>query len=223
MYGMLIWLGFGYHGDFITGWETNFLQSAINTCTNPSGRIQDCPLFNVVDEGKATSCQMRKSPLQALFAENVLGPMAKLPGNIEVGGSASHGPAPAKSSPGPNLTYRPGEKPSDPAAPLPGQAFKEKAKSGSSAPTPPPPPPPPASTSTVVTPAPPPPADPPTFYSTQYITSGTVVKKILWVESVVTVTDFGGQPAEATPAAAALAGHKHRRHAARHAHVHGKF
>lgn len=37
--------GCGYHGDFIQGWETGFLQQAMIGCTNPSGEVSDCPLF----------------------------------------------------------------------------------------------------------------------------------------------------------------------------------
>lgn len=38
--------GCGYHGDFITGWDdVDFLQEAVDTCTNESGRVEDCPVF----------------------------------------------------------------------------------------------------------------------------------------------------------------------------------
>ncbi|KAH0122003.1 hypothetical protein KCU82_g22542, partial [Aureobasidium melanogenum] len=40
--------GYGYHGDFQMGWDSSdFLQSAVDTCTNASGQIQDCPLFDI--------------------------------------------------------------------------------------------------------------------------------------------------------------------------------
>ncbi|KAK2608377.1 hypothetical protein QQS21_003062 [Conoideocrella luteorostrata] len=224
--------GYAYHGDFITGWDSKFLQQAVDTCTNPSGRIQDCPLFNVVDEGEATSCKVKKSLPQVLSGENVLGPMNKLPGDISVGGAAEdhdHGnkkkPAPPPSSTketsAPTLTYRPGEKASTPAAPLPGQVFKQNSHSSVAQPKPTiAPVVAPAALDVKPTTAPAPPSADPSFFSTQYITNGNQVTKVLWEESFVTVTEDDGSPtAAATPAV----GHKHRRHVAHHAHAHGKF
>ncbi|QPG96429.1 hypothetical protein C2857_004155 [Epichloe festucae Fl1] len=232
--------GLSYHGDFITGWDPEFLQSAIDTCTNPSGRIQDCPLFDVVDEGKASSCKMKKSLLQVLSGENVLGPMLKLPGGIKIGGmsiggmAGEHGngqkkPAPSSSastSPAPALAYPPGEKVAAPAFPLLGQVFKESNKDSSA---------PPAATPTkplvhdhpldvkpTTTPPPPPPPAPlpsQSYFSTQYVTNDNVVTKILWEETFVTVLEDGDSPAATAPAV----GHKHRRHVAHHAHGHAKF
>ncbi|KAI1084194.1 hypothetical protein F5B20DRAFT_568250 [Whalleya microplaca] len=37
--------GYGYHGDFISGWDPAFLQQAIEQCTNDSGDIRDCSVF----------------------------------------------------------------------------------------------------------------------------------------------------------------------------------
>ncbi|KAG5928173.1 hypothetical protein E4U42_001179, partial [Claviceps africana] len=71
--------GYGYHGDFTTGWPTEFLQRAIDTCTNESGRIEDCPLFNVVDHDTATSCKWETKLPAALAHEDVTGPMSTLP------------------------------------------------------------------------------------------------------------------------------------------------
>jgi hypothetical protein len=208
----------------MTGWNSVFLQSAINTCTNPSGRIEDCPLFNVVDEATATSCKMKKSLLQNLFGENVVGPMASLPGGVPVGGGTGNENKPASTSSrqqAPSLTYRPGDKPSNPATPLPGQAFKEKSQSASA--------PRPSSESVAVaalavqpTPAPPPPPATPSaqhsYYSTQYVTNGNRVTEILWEEKFVTVTEYGDSPAP-TPADAI----KHARRRGHHLHGHARY
>lgn len=205
------------------GWDSNFLQKAINTCTNPSGRIEDCPLFNVVDESKATSCKMKKSLPQLLFGENVMGPMVSLPGGVKVGvGSDDNNkPATTAGQAPPTLTYRPGEKASSPAAPLPGQAFKETGHS-SSIPAPQPTTPSFAVGAQAVEPtSAPPSATPtpqPTYYSTEYVTSGNVVKKILWEEKFVTVTEYGDSPA---PTQAGGASYR-RRHVHR-GHAHGRF
>ncbi|KAG8422665.1 hypothetical protein J3459_010174 [Metarhizium acridum] len=216
--------GYGYHGDFMTGWRPEFLQSAINQCTNSSGRIQDCPLFNVVKEDEATSCKIKKPLLQALIAEDVVGPMANLPGGIKVGqvGGGDHGNKPAAtsnraasssaSSSTSSAVQSPVDKPSAAVSPLLGLAFKENAHSSSTVPSP---------TTTSVTPPPPPPTTPsaqPSYYRTEYITNGNQVTEILWVEKWVTVTDYGNSPAP-TPAGA----HNHRRRHMRHGHVHGKF
>jgi Domain of unknown function (DUF1996) len=48
--------GFGYHGDFIQGWDPGFLKQAIDTCTNPSGLIEDCHLFNLQDDRTQGQC-----------------------------------------------------------------------------------------------------------------------------------------------------------------------
>lgn len=51
-------LGYGYHGDFMMGWDEDFLQQAVNTCTNLSGEIQDCPLFNIQSDNDAAQCTL---------------------------------------------------------------------------------------------------------------------------------------------------------------------
>ncbi|KAI9149471.1 hypothetical protein HJFPF1_11524 [Paramyrothecium foliicola] len=171
--------GYGYHGDFIMGWEEAFLQQAVDTCTNASGRIEDCPLFDIIDEPTAKKCEI-KVP-EALASEEVEGPVKKLPGTVDIGAEVpAEGQAPEESAPAapakPTLTYAPGHIPENPASPLPGDVFKEKEAYEAA------PPPPPATTSTtfatsavappsseaaaaapVVTsePAPPPPPPPP--------------------------------------------------------------
>ncbi|KAL2813195.1 hypothetical protein BDW59DRAFT_34900 [Aspergillus cavernicola] len=42
--------GFGYHGDFMHGWESGVLEQAVKTCTNPSGEVEDCPVFELQSE-----------------------------------------------------------------------------------------------------------------------------------------------------------------------------
>lgn len=83
-------LGFGYHGDFIMGWdETNFtLQEAVDTCTNLSGEIEDCPLFTIISEAEQQECKFDMP--SALKNDDVAGPVDSLPGGLEL----SWGPAP---------------------------------------------------------------------------------------------------------------------------------
>ncbi|ESZ98205.1 hypothetical protein SBOR_1433 [Sclerotinia borealis F-4128] len=86
--------GYGYHGDFIMGWEEEFLQSAVDTCTNLSGEITDCPLFDIQDESVYGSCNITLP--SALENENVIGSMPTLPGNCAI----QSGPVPATAMPG---------------------------------------------------------------------------------------------------------------------------
>ncbi|CAK7263597.1 hypothetical protein SEPCBS119000_000571 [Sporothrix epigloea] len=70
--------GFAYHGDFMSGWDQAFLQKAVDTCTNNSGRIQDCPIFDIQSESKAQSCKIAKP---AIVANDIVsGPASILPG-----------------------------------------------------------------------------------------------------------------------------------------------
>lgn len=81
---MLCLLAYGYHGDFISGWDEQVLGQAVNTCTNPSGRIEDCPVFNLQSEYDASQCDMNIPDI--LAHENVTGPIPSLPGGIQAGG-----------------------------------------------------------------------------------------------------------------------------------------
>jgi len=99
--------GYGYHGDFMSGWNQTFLQNAVNTCTNESGNQADCPLFTLQDDSIATSCKLTVP--DSLKDEDVTGPMATLPGNVAIQdgpGYATIGPmGPPSSSPGVNSTW----------------------------------------------------------------------------------------------------------------------
>ncbi|KAF7163277.1 hypothetical protein CNMCM5623_008298 [Aspergillus felis] len=48
--------GFGYHGDFMHGWESGVLQQAVEQCTNPSGEVEDCAVFDIQSEDKQRQC-----------------------------------------------------------------------------------------------------------------------------------------------------------------------
>ena len=210
------------------GWEEDFLQEAVDTCTNESGRIQDCPLFNIIEESEARECEM-KTPLQ-LLAEQVLEGLKILPGDVEI--TFDENSTPAK----PSSSSSPGG--------LLGGIFKESSTSATPtttsevaaavAPPPPPtttssppPPPPPTTTSPPPPPSPTPTIDPNVSYeSTQYITNGDIVTKILWDEEIVWVTEMvdatttkiiqGGPPPTSVPEPAP----KRRRDAHLHAHNH---
>jgi hypothetical protein len=66
----------------MTGWDVDFLQDAVNTCTNPSGQITDCPLFNIQTEEEGAKCKF-KTP-EALVEDNCAGPADGLCGNVPI-------------------------------------------------------------------------------------------------------------------------------------------
>lgn len=66
------------------------LQKAVDECTNPSGRMEDCPVFTF--NSNPSSCELEKAAIPAEIAsENVKGPMKGLPNRIQV----QSGPEPA--------------------------------------------------------------------------------------------------------------------------------
>ncbi|KAI9852480.1 MAG: hypothetical protein M1838_000574 [Thelocarpon superellum] len=85
--------GFGYHGDFIAGWDPAFLQQATDQCTNPSGQIQDCPLFTIQDQDAEGQCKIQTPPV--LAQENCASPGGQLPGEAAI----QSGPQPATEAP----------------------------------------------------------------------------------------------------------------------------
>ena len=68
--------GYGFHGDFFNGWETAALQKAIDTCTDDSGNLSDCPVFNTLFSND--QCQACKIPPSV--NEKVTGVLPALPG-----------------------------------------------------------------------------------------------------------------------------------------------
>lgn len=74
--------GFGYHGDFMVGWQDGVLQEAIDTCTSKTGEVGDCKIFNLQSETKQRQCSF-DMPTQLLddavdFIEN------GLPGGVPI-------------------------------------------------------------------------------------------------------------------------------------------
>lgn len=94
---MMLYVGYGYHGDFLEGWEAGVLQKAIDECTNLSGNQEDCPVFSFNDH--PTECLL-ESPLPAVISkEDVFGPRQGLPNGIKIQGGPElaqpHTPNPA--------------------------------------------------------------------------------------------------------------------------------
>jgi hypothetical protein len=78
--------GFGYHGDFVNGWDVPVLQKAITQCTSNSGRIEDCPVFagHLFDDTITQNCK-----IPPRVDEQVFGTLPALPGCNPVSGEGN--------------------------------------------------------------------------------------------------------------------------------------
>lgn len=88
--GQFVWsngdpTGFGYHADFINGWNIDTLRAAVNDCTNPSGRVEDCKHFtpSLQTEAEQSECKIEDIPT-ALLNDDCGGPSDGLCGNVPV-------------------------------------------------------------------------------------------------------------------------------------------
>lgn len=227
--------GYGYHGDFIMGWDESLLQDAVDTCTNESGRIQDCPLFTIQDSSIFSACNFSTpsdtSIAKVFVAEDVVGPMSALPGNVAIqsgpgyaGGAPDTDPTPtaAESTAAavPSATYSPGFTASVSGSYVPGAIFIKVSSSTESSSAPPA-----SSTSAevvvaavpTVTPVAPAPTEAPVLssssspnnaYTTLYTTSGreviamVVYQETIYVDDVATTTVYEKRH---------LHSHRHRR------------
>jgi hypothetical protein len=74
----------------MNGWNIDTLQSAVDTCTNESGRVEDCPIFtpSLQTEAQQGKCDIQKMPA-ALRNDDCAGPAKGLCGNVPV----QYGPA----------------------------------------------------------------------------------------------------------------------------------
>jgi hypothetical protein len=92
--------GYGYHGDFINGWDVNVLQNAVDNCLDDSGDMTKCSYFNFLPNPTSAGCH-----IPSYIKEDVLGfstPLPKLAGCNPV----QQGPGYAK-----NLVGTCGDKP----------------------------------------------------------------------------------------------------------------
>ncbi|KAF3933486.1 hypothetical protein ABW19_dt0206341 [Dactylella cylindrospora] len=98
--GRFVWstgdlTGYGYHGDFVNGWNTGLLQAAYDdaTCNYPArdptgagGVIETCNAFSgqLQDIGTMNDCK-----IDSITGEEYAGPFNKLPGCNPVDGTGS--------------------------------------------------------------------------------------------------------------------------------------
>lgn len=88
--------GFGYHGDFMFGWEDGILQQAVDTCTSETGLVGDCEIFNLQSETKQRDCFFDVP--KALKDENVHMYANGLPGDIPIAWGPAYAPMSTASS-----------------------------------------------------------------------------------------------------------------------------
>ena len=126
------------------GWDQDFLQSAVNQCTNLSGKIEDCPLFTIQSQSAFSSCEL--SLPAAIAKENVLSALSTIPGNPMIangpgyaGGAEAGAPIPTNNGgttgsvvAAPTLGYTPGVSLASSETYVPGGIFAAKVTSTSS-------------------------------------------------------------------------------------------
>ncbi|EHL02101.1 hypothetical protein M7I_1880 [Glarea lozoyensis 74030] len=190
------------------GWDVDFLQQAVDTCTNDSGRIEDCKIFTLQAEDKQNQCKF-EVPAE-IAKEDTKGPMDSLPGNVAIKGpgDAPKGAASAGAAPSANNN----DKPAANSPSIAGAVFAAKGSDSPAAAANTPPAansPPPASTPPNPAPTPAPSAPPAgsnvqSIYSTEYRTQGNIVNEIVWIATEITVTQTQTRPTGQK--------HKHKRH-----------
>jgi hypothetical protein len=72
--------GYSWHGDFQNGWDTEVLQTAIDTCNNPNdgtgdGVIEACKALVLQDDAVSKTCKAVPE-----LTETIGGQLDKLPG-----------------------------------------------------------------------------------------------------------------------------------------------
>lgn len=75
--------GYGFHGDFLNGWDVDTLQAGIKQCAvaNEAGVVHECPVFTAIDDQNfSTDCPARLPEID----EPVHGVIDKLPGCITI-------------------------------------------------------------------------------------------------------------------------------------------
>lgn len=110
-------MGWDESGDFK-------LQDAVDTCTNLSGEIEDCPLFTIQSEAVQKECSF-DAP-EALLKE-LVGTLTSIPGDVPVawgpGPATDANPTTPTSIVIPTLTYSAGSTASVNGSYVPGNAF----------------------------------------------------------------------------------------------------
>ncbi|KAG8626755.1 hypothetical protein KVT40_005700 [Elsinoe batatas] len=84
--------GYGFHGDFLNGWDIPLLQKAVDQCRNLSGDIEDCPVLTPYLQ---TPQVQNQCTIPDSIGEDVTGPFDKLPGCNPITAGPARAAAPA--------------------------------------------------------------------------------------------------------------------------------
>lgn len=185
--------GYGYHGDFMEGWEDGVLEEAVKTCTNPSGMVEDCSVFELQSQIEQNLCSFDIPEI--LKSEEVKKVKGGLPNKLKVtwgperafpieytdghdDSSSSSSTAPSSTDSGISLSL--------PGVGDLGNVFAADPKTSSSSTTEVPAPTTTSTSTTTSTPTPTP--------STSYI-ENPVTQEIVWVEeAIVVLVDDNDKP-----------------------------
>lgn len=86
--------GYGFHGDFVNGWDVDALAEAIKKCTDDSGNLSDCSVFD--DLFSDEECQACQIPPEV--DEQITGNITSLPGCNPVTDGPAYAPPPSCSN-----------------------------------------------------------------------------------------------------------------------------
>ncbi|KAL2798642.1 hypothetical protein BJX66DRAFT_36175 [Aspergillus keveii] len=67
--------GYGFHGDFVNGWDIDILQEALDTCDDMNGDIKNCAALTLYEDYMTEGCLLEPS-----IPEPVSGWLPSLPG-----------------------------------------------------------------------------------------------------------------------------------------------
>jgi len=76
--------GYGFHGDFLNGWDVPTLQKAVDECNDNSGDVKKCGAFEFVTDREAQDCM-----LMPAIKEQTTGWLKALPGCNPVSGPST--------------------------------------------------------------------------------------------------------------------------------------
>jgi hypothetical protein len=67
--------GYGFHGDFVNGWDVEVLQEAVDTCLDDSGSVSKCGAVSMYTADECNACK-----LPSVIDEQIDGLLTQLPG-----------------------------------------------------------------------------------------------------------------------------------------------
>ncbi|KAL0482213.1 hypothetical protein AKO1_013303 [Acrasis kona] len=72
--------GYGYHGDFLNGWDVNVLQKAVDNCNAASGVVEECGEFSFFTNDQTNKCKAKSYFPEKVVKYDDRGYLKSLPG-----------------------------------------------------------------------------------------------------------------------------------------------